>query len=52
MAKQIIFLLENPDVARKIGEEGREFVKKCDWSIVAEEEFLEILNLERDQKHN
>jgi glycosyltransferase involved in cell wall biosynthesis len=43
MAKQLIFLLENPDVARKIGEASREFVKKYDWSTVAERELSRIL---------
>jgi glycosyltransferase involved in cell wall biosynthesis len=45
MAKQVIFLLENPEVARKIGEEGREFVKKYDWNHVAEQELSAIIDL-------
>lgn len=43
MAKQVEFLLENPEVARKIGEAGREFVKRYDWSVVAERELSEIV---------
>ena len=43
MAKQVIFLLENPDVARRIGEANREFVKRFNWSDVAERELSEII---------
>lgn len=42
MAGQVIFLLENPEVARRIGEEGREFIKRYDWNGVAERELMEI----------
>jgi len=42
MAKTVIFFLEDPDVARKMGEASREFVKRYDWSIVAERELSEI----------
>lgn len=42
MAKQVIFLLENPEVAREMGEKGREFVKRYDWSIAAEKELTTI----------
>jgi glycosyltransferase involved in cell wall biosynthesis len=42
MAKQIICLLENPEDAKKTGEAGREFVKRYDWSILAERELAEI----------
>jgi glycosyltransferase involved in cell wall biosynthesis len=42
MAKQVIFLLENPDFATKIGEASREFVKRYNWSIVADRELSEI----------
>jgi len=45
MAKQVLFLLENPEVARKIGEESREFVKRYDWRIVGERELSEITTL-------
>jgi glycosyltransferase involved in cell wall biosynthesis len=42
MARKVIYLLENPEIARKIGEEGREFVKRYDWSVVAERELSVI----------
>jgi len=42
MAKQVIYLLENPEVTRKIGEANREFVKKYDWGIVAKRELKAI----------
>jgi glycosyltransferase involved in cell wall biosynthesis len=42
MAKPVVFLLENPEVARKIGEAGIEFGKKYDWKTVAERELKEI----------
>jgi len=45
MAKQVIYLLENPEVARKMGEANREFVKKYDWKTVAEKELFAIINL-------
>jgi glycosyltransferase involved in cell wall biosynthesis len=46
MAKQVIYLLENPEIARKIGEANREFVKKkYDWKTVAEKELSAISNL-------
>jgi glycosyltransferase involved in cell wall biosynthesis len=45
MAKQVIFLLENPDVAKKIGEKGREFVRRYDWNRVAEQELSVMINL-------
>jgi len=45
MAKQVIFFLENPDVAKKIGEKGREFVKRYDWNRVAEQELSAIIDL-------
>ena len=43
MAKKIIFLLENPEDAKKIGEASREFVRRYDWSVVAERELSEIV---------
>jgi len=45
MAKQVIYLLENPEVARKMGEANRELVKKYDWKTVAEKELFAIINL-------
>ena len=45
MDKQVEFLLENPESARKVGEEGREFVKRYDWSVVAKRELSEIIAL-------
>jgi glycosyltransferase involved in cell wall biosynthesis len=42
MAKQVIFLLENSEVARNIGEKGREFVRRYDWRVVGERELSEI----------
>jgi glycosyltransferase involved in cell wall biosynthesis len=43
MARQVIFLLENPDVARRMGEANKEFVRRYDWSVVAEKELSEII---------
>ena len=45
MAKQVVLLLENPEFSREIGQKGREFVKKYDWSIVAERELTVIVSL-------
>jgi len=45
LAKQIIFLLENPDFATKIGEASREFVKRYDWKTVSEKELSVMINL-------
>jgi len=45
MAKEVIYLLENPEVAKKIGEANREFVKRYDWKTVAEKELSAIINL-------
>lgn len=45
MVKRVEFLLENPGAARKIGEAGREFVKRYDWSVVAKRELSEIIAL-------
>lgn len=45
MAKQVLFLLENPEAAKKIGEDGREFMKRYDWSIIAKRELSEIISL-------
>lgn len=45
MVKRVEFLLENPEAARKIGEEGKDFVKKYDWSVVAERELSAIIAL-------
>jgi glycosyltransferase involved in cell wall biosynthesis len=45
MADQILLLLENPDVARKIGEACKEFVKRYDWGVVADRELSAILAL-------
>lgn len=45
LAKQIIYLLDNPQFSKKIGQNGREFVKKYDWSIVADKELSAMTNL-------
>jgi glycosyltransferase involved in cell wall biosynthesis len=45
MAKHVIYLLENPEIAIKIGETNREFVKKYDWKTIAEKELDVISNL-------
>jgi glycosyltransferase involved in cell wall biosynthesis len=45
MAKQVVFLLENPEIAKKIGVGGRKFVEKYDWKKVAEKELSEIVAL-------
>lgn len=45
MAKQIILLLENPEFSIEIGQKGREFVKKYDWSVVADRELSAIIAL-------
>ncbi len=45
MAKQVGFLLENLEVARDMGEANKEFVKRYDWSVVAEQELSEIMKL-------
>ena len=45
MAKQVISLIRKTKVARKIGEEGREFIKRYDWGVVAERELSEIIAL-------
>jgi glycosyltransferase involved in cell wall biosynthesis len=45
MAERVVFLLENPKVASKIGKESREFVWKYDWKTVIEKELSAISNL-------
>jgi glycosyltransferase involved in cell wall biosynthesis len=45
MVERVVFLLENPEVARTIGEAGREFIKRYDWSQVAEKELSAILEM-------
>jgi glycosyltransferase involved in cell wall biosynthesis len=45
MAKLVLFLLDNPALARKAGDEGREFVKRYDWNTVAEKELSAIASL-------
>ncbi len=45
MAKQVVFLLENPHIAREIGEEGRQFVKKYHWDTVAERELTALISV-------
>jgi glycosyltransferase involved in cell wall biosynthesis len=45
MARKVIYLLENPEIARKMGEANREFVKKYDWKTIAEKELFAIINL-------
>jgi len=42
MAKQILYLLENPQVASKMGEANRKFARVYDWNIVAERELVAI----------
>ena len=49
MAKQAILLLENPALSREIGQKGREFIKKYDWSIVAKRELSAIIGLNKSQ---
>jgi len=50
MAKQVIFLLENIELARKIGAANRDFIKKYDWDTVAERELKEIINLTKENR--
>ena len=45
MAKQIVLLLENPDVSKKIGQQGQEYVQKYDWSVVADKELSALKEL-------
>jgi glycosyltransferase involved in cell wall biosynthesis len=45
MAEQVIFLLNNSDVSRKIGEKNKQFVKRYNWSIISERELSVIINL-------
>ncbi len=47
MTKQAILLLENPELSREMGQKGREFIKKYDWSIVAKNELTNIIDLKR-----
>ena len=43
MVREVVYLLDNPEIARNIGERGREFVKRYEWNEVAEKELCAIL---------
>lgn len=47
MAKHVIFLLKNPKIANKIGEEGRTFIKRYEWKKIAIRELNYILGREK-----
>lgn len=45
IAENVTFLLQNPDIARRIGDDCRELVKRYSWSVVANKELSVILAL-------
>lgn len=47
MAERVVFLLDNPAIAEKIGSEGREFVRRYDWTTIAQLELQALVNLKQ-----
>jgi glycosyltransferase involved in cell wall biosynthesis len=45
MAEQVIFLLNNSDISKKIGEKNKQFVKRYNWSVISEKELSVMINL-------
>lgn len=50
MVRQVLFLLENPEDAKKMGEANREFVGRYDWSVVAQRELAQIMKLTKEDR--
>ncbi|UCE29266.1 MAG: glycosyltransferase family 4 protein, partial [Candidatus Bathyarchaeota archaeon] len=50
MSKQVLFLLQNHEVSRKIGEDGKRFVERYDWQKIADEEMKLILSMNKNRK--